>query len=198
MKKFNNVCLIGENYDETVVKILKDNNIPFEYRNIMDEDDLNIVMQSSLEDIGFGGVADCVICEECKFTALDSSAENLFELEDFSRFVAGQLTGGFRRRENSRLLEKLVRYELEKLGIPKNYAGYGYLLNVLGICVPLPDDAEILMRSMERDLYRLMTRCWNENKMFRLLLSPYLQQEQLKINSKNILKCLKLYVEDVM
>lgn len=194
MKDYVEVCLIGDCVDG-VARIMKGGNIPFRYSRVFDDKNLNVAVAHSTEDgLKACKLADYVVCVGFDVCDLACEVGNAFSAEDFSLLVTNVLACEVRKRENMFLLEKLVNYELEKLDVPKNYAGYSGLLHILGVDALLTENSNILMRSIERDVYRLITRCWNESRQFRLALNPYLQRGQMKLNSKNILTCLKLYI----
>lgn len=197
MENFSQICLIGEEL-ASIVEILLGNQISFEYSRKVDSLSYNIVKISSAEEyVRYAGLVDCMVCAKEDKAGLPRDGKVL-DIDKFASFVSDWLAKRVKRGENSFLLEKLVKKELIELGVPSTYTGFAYLLNALDIRVPLPQHNEIMRRSMERDVFRLMTRCWNKNKTFRLSLNAYLQRQNLKINSKNILKCLKLYVDETI
>lgn len=196
MKSFDKICLIGDDL-ECAVEVLIGNKISFAYSSEVDNTNYNIVAVSSVEEYAkYAGAVDCMVCVNGGREEFPCD-EKLLDMGGFLDNI-GWLAKRVRRGENSFLLEKLVKRELLDIGVPSSYTGFPYLLNALDIPVELPTNSEIMCRSMERDIFRLMTRCWNGNKKFRLSLNAYLLDNELKLNSKNILECLKLYVDEII
>lgn len=200
MKNFKNINLLCAQppYIPIVQSLIK-NNISFTLTNIYNSADLNIAIALTKEQyLLYQAIADYIICPiDEVFNQLPSDT-NLLNLEQFTDLISNEIYPRIYHSQNIRLIEKLIRFELSKLGIPKTYAGFRYLLKAMSPYSMRAPQPSILERSIERDMFRLMTRCWNENKNFRTTITPYLVKYGLKLNSKNILKCLRIYISSVI
>lgn len=109
------------------------------------------------------------------------------------------------------LIQKLVRLELEKLGIGKKYIGFKYIVDLLvnALCNKIFDayDNELFEyvasinlttpQSIERDIRHMLLTTWKSSPYFKNTLStiPFWENE---VNAKNILNNLILYLRQVL
>ena len=200
MKAFKNICLLSaqQPYIPIVQSLIK-NNISFTLTNTFDSQNLNLAIALTKEQyLMYGPIADYTVCPIQEVFQQLPHNEKLLSYEQFIDLVDNEISPRSHQAQDIRLIEKLIRFELTKLGIPKTYAGYKYLIEAMNIYATRPSQQSILERSIERDMFRLMTRCWNENKNFRTTITPYLIKQGLKLNSKNILICLRIYINNVI
>lgn len=111
----------------------------------------------------------------------------------------------------SQLLSKILTLELEKLDISNKYVGFNYLVDALSnafekdfystshidLFTKVASKNLMNVDTIERDVRHMLLKTWNNSSIFKkaLMSSPH---KLTKINAKNILNSLLLYLKDIV